>query len=522
MTGALSGGRTPRRAAVVVAACVLGLLPGSGSAARDAPDPTTNAWHTTNTSGKTEAQEQRQVRLTAAYDCALPSGRRHITVVVDAAFPRRGAVGKPIQPTAVRIRASVPRPVVAELLPEATASVTGAAALATTVAQGRQRARAPWTGLQAADAKVTAQGAVEIGFRGDVPYVTVGSEGDVTFTAGKLDLALTATPADSDPDENADADAHSGTGTGATAPATGAPDVRPASTRLACTPARGTDTLLAAVPVEAPASGAPTAPATGSAGPDSDAPRGTPQGIDTGPRPRAALAPCPAQPPKGTLDPKRLPPVPPGGEVTELEATSMCAVPAGFATLRKLKSSALVNDPRGRSIGLMHLAMRMREVRAPDYVEYDHLGIMQLPDAEGTFLTFGFQPTTAKVRFEPEPATIVNIIRPGRPPVTQVGYRQHLRLYDVRVNGVPLDVGPRCRTSRPVETELTGSYPVSEGGLLQGELSIPPLRGCGANGEDLDVLLSGAVSGPGNALKIRQGRVCGAGSTCKIPELPGF
>ncbi|MEU6678902.1 DUF6801 domain-containing protein [Streptomyces sp. NPDC046925] len=473
MTGALSGGRTARLAAVVVAACVLGLLPGSGSAARD----------------------QREARLTAAYDCTLPSGTRQVEVTFGATFPERGAVGKPIRPAAVSVLTSLPRPVVAELLPGETASVAGTAALATTVAQGRQRAEAEWAGLASAGMELPAQGAVDVGFSGDVPYVTVASGGDVTFTAGKLDLTLTA-------------------------PAPGDTGKRPASAALSCTPAGGADTLLATVPVETPATGTPPAPSTGSADPDTETPRDTPKGIDAGPQPRAATDACPPQPPAGKLDPKRLPSVPPGGEASDLEPTSMCAVPAGFATLRKLKSSALVNDPRGRQIGRMHLAMRMREVRAPDYVEYDHLGIMQLPDTEGTFLAFGFQPITAKVRFEPEPATIVNIIRPGERPVTRVGYRQHLRLYDVRVNGVPLDVGPRCRTSRPVETELTGSYPVSEGGLLEGELDIPPLGGCGTGGEDLDTLLSGAVSGPGNALKIRQGRVCGAGSTCKIPELP--
>ncbi|MGW7066792.1 DUF6801 domain-containing protein [Streptomyces sp. NPDC054855] len=476
MTGALSGRRTARVAAVAVAACVLGLLPGSGSVARD----------------------QREAELTAAYDCALPSGTRQVEVALSAAFPERGTVGKPIRPTKARVEMILPRPVVAELLPAGTASVAGTAVLATTVAQGRERAQADWADLASAEVRLPARGAVEIGLGGDVPYVTVGSAGDVTFTAGELDLTLTAV---------------AGAGTGDAGP-------RSARAELTCTPARDAETLLAAVPVGAPASGTPAAPPSDFTAPDSAAPRDTSEGIEAGPQPRAATGACPAAPPQGKLDPERLPAVPPGGEVSELEPTSMCAVPAGFATLRKLKSSALVNDPRAQRVGLMHLAMRMREVRAPDYVEYDHLGVMQLPDTEGTFLTFGFQPITAKVRFEPEPATIVNIIRPGKPPVTRVGYRQHLRLFDVRINGVPLDVGPRCRTSRPVETELTGSYPVSAGGLLQGELTIPALSGCGAHGEDLDALLSGAVSGPGNALKIRQGRVCGAGSVCKIPELP--
>ncbi|WAL99654.1 DUF6801 domain-containing protein [Streptomyces sp. Je 1-369] len=495
MTGALSGGRTARLAVAAAVACVAGLLPGSGSAARD----------------------QREARLTVTYDCGLPSGDRHVDVAFDATFPGRGAVGKPIRPVGVRVRVSLSRTVVAELMPEGTTSVGGTAAVATTVAQGRERARAEWAELASPEVRLPARGAVEVGFGGDVPQVTVGAEGDVTFTVGRLDLVL-------DPELR---------DTGA----------QPApAARLSCTPARGADTLLATVPVGADPTGTSPAPGTGSADPDdgtsdgtssdgtpNDPRSGTPKGIDAGPQPRATTDKCPLDPPKGELDPKRLPSPPPGAEVSKLEPTSMCAVPVGFATLRKLKSSAIVNDPRGSGSGaragrpgLMHLAMRMREVRAPDYVEYDHLGLMQLPDAEGTFLTFGFQPTTAKVRFEPEPATIVNVIRPGKPPVTRVGYRQHLRLYDVRVNGVPLDVGPRCRTSRPVDTVLTGNYPVSEGGLLQGELDIPALAGCGARGEDFDVLLSGAVSGPGNALRIRQGRVCGAGSPCNVPELPAL
>ncbi|MFI7320786.1 DUF6801 domain-containing protein [Streptomyces venezuelae] len=499
MTGALSGGRTARLAVVAVVACVAGLLPGSGSAARD----------------------QREAGLRVTYDCGLPTGTRQVEVAFDATFPTRGAVGKPIRPTAVRVRVGLVRTVVDELLPGGARSVGGTAAVATTVAQGRERARAEWAELASPDVRLPARGTVEVGFSGDVPHVTVGAEGDVTFRVGRLDLALAPGPGD--------------TGT--------QPDP---TARLSCAPARGADSLLATVPVGAGSAG-PTAPGTGSTEPDGDTSNGTPddgapdsgarddrrsdtpQGIDTGPRPAATTDKCPLEPPKGELDPKRLPSPPPGAETSELEPTSMCAVPVGFATLRKLKSSAIVNDPRGSGggvragrPGLMHLAMRLREVRAPDYVEYDHLGLMQLPDAEGTFLTFGFQPTTAKVRFEPGPATIVNVIRPGKPPVTRVGYRQHLRLYDVRVNGVPLDVGPRCRTSRPVDTVLTGNYPVSEGGLLRGELDIPALAGCGTGGEDLDVLLSGAVSGPGNALKIRQGRVCGAGSPCKVPELPAL
>ncbi|MDG4865178.1 hypothetical protein P8605_44220, partial [Streptomyces sp. T-3] len=304
------------------------------------------------------ARDQRAARLAAAYDCALPSGTQPtpsgtqpvpsdaqstptgtqaIEVALDAEFPERGAVGKPIRPVAVTVRASLSRSVVARLLPEGTKAVSGTATLATTVAQGRERARAEWAGLAADAVALPAEGAVEFGFSGDVPHVTVGSAGEVTFTAGQLDLTLTA---EGSPD--------TGTGT----------DAEPQPTQsvaLTCTPDRDADLLFATVPVEAPATGTPDAPSTGTAEPGA----GTPKGIDAGPRPRAAADECPAQPPEGKLDPKRLPAVPPGGEVTESEPSSACAVPVGFATMRKLKGSAIVNDPRNPRVGLMHLGMLM-------------------------------------------------------------------------------------------------------------------------------------------------------------------
>ncbi|MGV9883603.1 DUF6801 domain-containing protein [Streptomyces sp. NPDC003006] len=498
----MSGPRTARLAAVTAAACVLGPLSGPGSAARD----------------------QREARLTAAYACSLASGTQSIEVTLDAEFPERGAVGKPIRPVGVTVRASLPRAVVARLLPEGAKSVSGTATLATAVAQGRERVRAEWADLTAGAVALPAEGAVEFGFSGDVPHVTVGSAGEVSFSAGRLDLTIAA-ESSTDTDADADADTGRGTSTGTGTDADTDTEAAigtapPASTALTCTPDRDADLLLATVPVEAPTTETPDVPSVGPTKPAPRTPNGPdPNGIDAGPRSRAATDECPADPPKGRLDPERLPPVPPGGEVTEGEPTSACAVPVGFATMRKLKGSAIVNDPRNPRVGLMRLAMLMRHVSAPEYNEYDHLGIMQLPDVKGTFLAFGFQPITAKVRFEARPATVVNIIRPGKPPVTRVGYRQHLRLHGVRVNGVPLDVGPRCRTSRPIDTRLTGSYPVTSGGLLQGTLDIPPFSGCGANGEDLDPLLTATVSGPGNPLKIRQGPLC-TGSSCKAPPLP--
>lgn len=105
-----------------------------------------------------------------------------------------------------------------------------------------------------------------------------------------------------------------------------------------------------------------------------------------------------------------------------------------------------------------------------------------------------------------------------------------IRLFDVTVNGEPVDVGPDCRSARPMHVTLTGigqffplptGYNIGRGGPLTGTVTIPPFTGCGV-GEDLDPLFTGSISGPGNFLKLTQGRLCaannGRGCPPTVPE----
>lgn len=239
--------------------------------------------------------------------------------------------------------------------------------------------------------------------------------------------------------------------------------------------------------------------------------------IQVGPGPLATAPVCPADPPAGELDPSRLPKPPPGAVEGSLGA-SLCVVAVGYTTVHKLGSAMIINDPHG-SPGPMHLNLGKRTVSAPGYDESDSVGLLHFPDARSTFLAFGFQPTSAEVSFEPEPVTVVNIRR-GETFTTAIAYRQYLRVHDVSVNGVPLDVGPRCRTARPFDTVLSGAYNFLTGGVLDGEITIPPFVGCGGRGEDLSPLFTAALSGPGNAVRIRQGQLAGAGSAPPVPELP--
>ncbi|WP_327243148.1 hypothetical protein [Streptomyces sp. NBC_01320] len=168
----------------------------------------------------------------------------------------------------------------------------------------------------------------------------------------------------------------------------------------------------------------------------------------------------------------------------------------------------VINDP-SRSpalIGLMavkHTANRSPRAKGGCYIRIDSLGNLKLPDVESTFLTFGFQPVTAKVKFENGPIAIsTGDIGSGveRMTYSWVSFRQFLRLYDVKINGTPLDVGSNCRTATPFKVVLNGGAKyvnVFLGGPLEGEIEIPPFSGCGTACEDLDLLFTASSPAPG-------------------------
>lgn len=227
-----------------------------------------------------------------------------------------------------------------------------------------------------------------------------------------------------------------------------------------------------------------------------------------------------------TPDPSRLPTPPAGARVTTATPTPACTYAVGYATVRKMHDAVVVNDPAHSPL-LSAVAVNERLVSAPGYFEVDSVGRFDFPDSSSTTLAFGFMPITARIQFTSQPATVVTVKSGTAPAATTIGYTQTIRVYDVRLNGTPLDVGPDCRTSGPAETVLSGSAPaynVLGGGTLAGHVDIPAFAGCRtAAGEDLDPLITASISGPGNVLDIRQGAVCTAQGGCAgtaVPALP--
>lgn len=227
--------------------------------------------------------------------------------------------------------------------------------------------------------------------------------------------------------------------------------------------------------------------------------------------------------------------------ISESNSGVECAYAIGYANVAKLGEAALVNTPtQNPAMALLAITRLVFNYSAPPYyVELDEVGNLTLPPASTTFLSYGFMPTTAKMQLIPDGnLTAVETGQAPEPVVTTIYGQQSLRLYDVEVDGTPLDVGSDCRTVSPLQLKLGGislattgndpdptrDYTINGGGpLSQSDLTIPYFTGCGPGGS-LDPLFDAAVSGPGNSLNLVQGAPCFSGdgpcTTIQMPELP--
>ncbi|MFJ1709519.1 DUF6801 domain-containing protein [Kitasatospora sp. NPDC088346] len=564
--------RPARPAAVAAAVLLLGLVPGGSSVADGAAPP-----------------------VPVAYGCATPGGAVPVTVAVAQRYPARAEVDRPFQPGAATVTVTVPQASLAALLPAGTASVAGRAALAVTVAQGTSSAEARWPELRTASAPVPATGDLVLTGEGLTTRVTVTAPGPVVFTLTTLTLDLRPAPTTAATGATA-ADPAPGGAAAPGAVCTPGPDVAPLGTVQV--PGQGSASPSQASPSQAPpsqaspSSASPSPSAAPDAPPVTTPPAATPPAVTTPPagpgaaRPNGATLPhvqlgrlpgravrrgtvrvepaehsgvntCPPAP-TGALDPARLPPVPAGATVIPFPDAEpfpdvpACAFAVGYANVHKLRQAAVVNDPgRGPALAALNLTRRFVTLWDPEpgqqpYLEADSLGYLKLPPSDTTFLTYGFIPTTAKMELLPlGPLTIVATGNSDwdQPVEFTIGGHQTLRLYDVKINGTPLDVGPDCRTVTPVDLRLTGrqddylpdggdgkpDYTLQTGGpLAQRDLTIPPFAGCRNGGEDLDALFTAAVSGPGNSLNLVQGAICtptsdqpnGCEPEIELPALP--
>ncbi|WP_290062287.1 DUF6801 domain-containing protein [Amycolatopsis solani] len=206
---------------------------------------------------------------------------------------------------------------------------------------------------------------------------------------------------------------------------------------------------------------------------------------------------------------------PPGGVATQdepippIEITTPLALVSVLTTSTVTKLGAKVAaDPAFLINGQFLLSL---DAESGEIVDRRVTGSTVFKPATVTFLGFGFVPVSATIEFLPLDYRDSKLIEISGglhddpvtgEPVLDTQLSVMARLSGAKVNGVPLDLGPDCVTAGPVKLELSGPYdPFSIGHIRTDPakgFDLPAFRGCGAGGQDLNPLLTGMSSGPGN------------------------
>uniref|UniRef100_A0AAU3GNC8 DUF6801 domain-containing protein n=1 Tax=Streptomyces sp. NBC_01401 TaxID=2903854 RepID=A0AAU3GNC8_9ACTN len=463
------GRATARSAAVLAAVLMAGMIPGAQASVGS-----------------------RDIDVELGFTCDFPSGERPVKARVSATFPEQGRAGEAVRLGAVGTGLVLPEAVLAELAGPDAVRVEAETRLTVDVAQDGHSAEAEWNGRTEHAVPLPEEGDLALAVPGDVPQVTASGPGELTFTAAKLAVVLNGTKEDGSP-------------AGEAAP------------ELTCTPQDGQDPKLGSVDIQ------------GDAEETEPWPSETAQDDEGGAEPRDAAAP---QVEPGAQAPTAGEAPPCAGDPTDYR--SMVAYVTGYANVTKLNGASkfpvacaqITQGPQRTELdadGQLHLYQ-------DSSVVVDYEGRPQLPPSTATFLTFGFMPTTAKMEMTqkappmgddglPEMNIHSDLVLspPPQHGYTAISMQFSLRLHDVKVNGVPLDVGPDCRTADYFPLAMRGEvvqtatgfsgYQLTTGGPLTGQATIPPFEGCGA-GEDLDDLFTASISGESGYVKQTQGAVC--------------
>jgi hypothetical protein len=366
-----------------------------------------------------------------------------------------------------------------------------------------------WQGLKSPVAPVPQSGPLRVTASGAAPAVTVKGPANVTFNAADLSLLFTPRKADGTP-------------------------TSPSTILVGCVLDAQQNAVLATIAVAAAVSapspsqhGGGISVGSGPTGAKTSARAGTGGGTCSPTNPAAC---CPP-PPKGglKLNPRFPPPPVPKdskGKLTTINGPEpACSYVAGFSNVRKLNESALIGP------GLADLVIGQTIILPKDPLAYyysqqqsvaqlDYHGLHEFPPAKATLLAFGFVPVSATLQlteigtinaFSVGPVLPQWICKPLCHTVTTIYSRVLLRIYNVKVNGVPLNVGSHCETVTPFDIVVQGqdpTYLINTGGILTGTVTIPPFTGCSNGPESLDRLFTAQVSGAGNFVKLIQGGPC--------------
>lgn len=425
----------------------------------------------------------RSARVSLAYTCPLPHGAKPVSVLAQAVFPATGKVRQPIRASGAAVTVTLPPAAVAALAVLHEATVSSSTRFDVVIPQGgASSGTVAWLTLTAPATPLPAKGGLVLSASGAAPPVTVTAAGGVSFTTAGLSLVLAP---------------HRRGG------AASSPMVR----QVRCTLRPGQDATLDTVPVGA---------AAGTPGPHRSA------------RPRAASRAankfCPPLHKALKLNPRFPPPKPPSGSTVNHSPgiPPFCAFTTGYSDIKKLKGATLLGPGLANISPFLNSYFNFSKnyFQQDSAAEFSFHGRRQFPPAKATFLGFGFEPISAMMQLNELGTVNIVTISPltacsgkgCKPTITTVSSRIYVRVFDVKVNGVPLNVGPHCQTA-PFDAILAGrsdtkpSYQFSTGGPITGNITIKQFHGCGA-GENLNPLFNVSISGPRNFTLLTQGRVC--------------
>lgn len=386
---------------------------------------------------ETPLQGAAPARQTLGNTCVFPDpvGERPVPMAVQAILPMVVPTGKPLQVKDFSLTFTLPEGTLGGLT-----EVAGAATIELTATREDKKSQVP-VALEIPATKVPATGELKLVAKGKVPDIVVTLPGELRLTTGTPSLALTAVPA-------------------------AEPPVKP----VTCTQAPDQDTELGKITLLKMEAAKP-----GDAKP--------------GKKPAAEAK---AQDADDEREPIFVQPLLP------FETQGLSTV-AKLGAVVRLTPSFIFN-------AFWHV-----------YMEPPHrfTGSTIMPPSKVTILGFGFVPINGTLELlPPDYKTGNNVIdvdgQLHGDTTTTATTRLEVfgKFKDVTVNGVALDVGSNCMTSEPIVLNLRGpNWDVSYGGVLRTDpndpdpayrgFTLPTFSGCGVK-EDLDSLLSGMGSGPGN------------------------
>jgi hypothetical protein len=385
-------------------------------------------------------QGSTPARQSLANTCVFPDpvGERPVTVDAQATLPKVVQTGKPVQVKDFSLTFTIGEGALGDVT-----EVAGGATVELTAARDDKKTPIPVT-LTIPATKVPATGEVKLVATGKVPDIVLNVPGELRLSTGAPSLALTASETPLKP--------------------------------ITCTQAPDQDTLLGSVALLT--LGTPK-PQTGKPGGPGEQKK---PGTDVHAADDPALFPIALQP-------------------FELRGTSSISKLGAFVRL----------EPAFMFNAVWHVNIEHTE--DPGKIT----GTTMMPPSKITILGFGFLPITATMELLPLDYPTDNHIidvegttipEPDGTSTVLTRLDVYGKLSDVTVNGVALDVGNSCLTAEPIQLYLRGEkYDMSYGGILRTDpnfadplyrgFTLPRFSGCGVK-EDLDSLLSGMSSGPGN------------------------